>query len=60
VSVPTLGQLIQAQDPRHIPSLLSLDQSLLIVWPQVVVIVALTVVFFAAAYVAFMRQEIRA
>jgi ABC-2 type transport system permease protein len=60
VSVLTLGQILQAQDPRRIPSLLSLDQSLLIVWPQVVVLVALTVIIFALAYIAFMRQEVRA
>jgi ABC-2 type transport system permease protein len=33
---------------------------LLLVWPQIVALLALTVVVFAAAYVAFMRQEIRA
>jgi ABC-2 type transport system permease protein len=60
VSVLTLGQILQAQDPRRIPSLLSLDQSLLIVWPQVVVVIALTVIIFALAYIAFMRQEVRA
>ncbi|WP_338131279.1 hypothetical protein [Cohnella rhizosphaerae] len=38
---------------------LSFGQSLLLVWPQVVAIVAETTVSFAAAYVAFMRQEIR-
>ena len=38
---------------------LSFGQSLLLVWPQVVAIVAETAVSFAASYVAFMRQEIR-
>lgn len=38
---------------------LSFGQSLLLVWPQVVAIIAETTVSFAAAYVAFMRQEIR-
>jgi ABC-2 type transport system permease protein len=58
-SVPaTLGQLSQAQ--QQIPTLLSLDQSLLLVWPHVVALVALTVVCFAIAYVRFMRQEVRA
>jgi len=61
ISVPaTIGQLTQMNDQRRIPTLLSLDQSLLLVWPQVVAIVALTVVVFALAYVAFMRQEVRA
>ncbi len=59
VSTPTtLGQLQQAQ--QQIPTLLSLDQSLLLVWPHVVALVAMTVALFAAAYVAFMRQEVRA
>lgn len=44
---------------QQIPSLLSLDQSILLVWPQVVAIVALTVVTFALAYVQFLRQEVR-
>ena len=56
----TIGQLIQATDQRRIPSLLSIDQSLLLIWPQVVAIIAATVVLFALAYVAFMRQEVRA
>jgi len=59
VSTPsTLGQYFQAQ--QQIPTLLSLDQSLLLVWPQAVALVALIVVCFAAAYVLFMRQEVRA
>lgn len=38
---------------------LSLDQSLLIVWPQLTVLIALTAICFAISYVVFMRQEIR-
>ena len=38
---------------------LSLSQSLLQVWPQLVVIVALAIICFAASYIIFMRQEIR-
>ena len=59
VSTPaTLGSYEQAQ--QRIPSLLSLDQSFILVWPQVVALVALTVLCFALAYVMFMRQEVRA
>ena len=59
VSTPaTIGQLQQYQ--QQIPTLLSLQQSLLLVWPHVVILVALTAVCFAIAYVRFMRQEIRA
>jgi ABC-2 type transport system permease protein len=41
-------------------SALSLEQSLLLAWPQAVGLVALTVISFAAAYMLFMRQEVRA
>ena len=59
VSTPaTIAGYAQAQ--QRIPSLLSLDQSFILVWPQVVALVALTVACFAAAYVLFMRQEVRA
>jgi ABC-2 type transport system permease protein len=57
----TIEEIIQANDQRrYIGSKLSIEQSLLLVWPQVVGLVALTTVMFAAAYVVFMRQEIRA
>ena len=59
-SVRTTGVLVSTQVDRAVPSILSFDQSLLVVWPQVVAIVALTAVCFALAYVAFMRQEVRA
>ncbi len=39
---------------------LSLGQSLLVGWPQLVGLVALTSVCFAVAYLVFMRREIRA
>lgn len=59
VSTPaTIGGYEQAQ--QRIPSLLSLDQSFILVWPQVVALVAMMVACFAVAYVAFMRQEVRA
>ena len=38
---------------------LSLDQSLLIVWPQITALICLTVICFAVSYIVFMRQEIR-
>jgi ABC-2 type transport system permease protein len=59
VSTPaTIAGYEQAQ--QRIPSLLSLDQSFILVWPQVVALVAMTVACFALAYVMFMRQEVRA
>jgi ABC-2 type transport system permease protein len=56
----SLDSLVPEQVDRAIPSVLSLTQSLLIVWVQVVAIVGLTVVSFALAYILFMRQEVRA
>lgn len=43
-----------------LPSTLPLDQSLILAWWQLVALVAGTVVLFVGAYVAFMRQEVRA
>jgi ABC-2 type transport system permease protein len=53
-----LGQAISTQEAM--PSLLTLDQSILVVWPQIVLLVALTTAMFALAYVLFLRQEVRA
>ncbi len=57
VGVPGIAELTQLS--QQIPTQLSLDQSLLLAWPQVVILVALTVICFAAAYVVFLRQEMR-
>ena len=38
---------------------LSLDQSLLLIWPQITVLIGITAICFAVSYVVFMRQEIR-
>jgi ABC-2 type transport system permease protein len=48
------------QADRAILSNLTLTQSLSVVWPQVVGLVALTAALFGVAYVSFMRQEVRA
>jgi ABC-2 type transport system permease protein len=58
VTIPGLAQLIQLS--QQVPTQLSLDQSLLVAWPQIVILVALTVVCFVLAYVGFLRQEVRA
>jgi len=52
------AQAIASQE--QLPTLLTLDQSILLVWPQIVLLVALTVAMFALAYVLFLRQEVRA
>ncbi len=54
----TIDQYTQAS--QQVSSVLSINQSLLLVWPQIVVMIAVAVACFAAAYVAFMRQEVRA
>lgn len=58
ISVPSLGQVIQLN--QQIPTQLSLQQSLLVAWPQIVLLVAITVALFVGAYMAFLRQEVRA
>ena len=62
-AIRTVGVLLPSQQDQlssAAPSFLSLDQSLLVVWPQAVALIALTVVCFAVGYVLFMRQEVRA
>lgn len=58
--VRSLDVLTVEQLDRAVSSELDYLQSLLVVWPQTTALVALTVVLFTAAYVVFMRQEIRA
>ncbi len=59
-TVRTVGIVFAEQVDRAVASTLSLDQSLLVVWPQVTGLLAGCVVLFTVAYVAFLRQEIRA
>lgn len=58
--VRSVGLVTLEQLDRAVVSRLGIGQSLLLVWPQLVGMVAVTVVVFAAAYVRFMRQEVRA
>jgi ABC-2 type transport system permease protein len=39
---------------------LPLDQSLLLIWPHITGLIAVTLIIFAASYVKFMKQEIKA
>ena len=59
-TVTPIDLLTPAQRSGAIGGLVSIDQSLLIIWPQFVGLIALTAGSFAIAYVAFMRQEVRA
>jgi len=63
--LPELGSLnpaimlISTISAGRIFASLSFSQSLLLVWPQLVSMIALAIVCFAASYIKFMRQEIR-
>ena len=60
-SVQTVGIILPSQQSSAaLPSILPVEQSLLLGWPQGVALVALTVLCFGLGYVAFMRQEVRA
>jgi ABC-2 type transport system permease protein len=55
------SELYSAQAQQQMSdTLLSIDQSLLLIWPQLVILFALTIGCFALAYARFMRQEVRA
>ncbi|NLP36356.1 MAG: ABC transporter permease [Firmicutes bacterium] len=59
-SVRALGFVMLDQLYGAIDAPLSFGQSLLLIWPHLVSLIAATLICFAAAYFAFMRQEIRA
>ena len=57
----TLGPMLPSQMRGQIPGApLPLDQSLLLIWPQVTGLIAAMIVLFAAAYIIFQREEVRA
>lgn len=58
--VRATGIVTVEQVDRAIVSELDLTQSLLVVWPQLALLLAMTALMFALAYVLFMRQEVRA
>lgn len=55
----TLGPITMEQASGAIPSPLAINESLMIVWPQFIGILAMSTVCFLIAYTIFMRQEIR-
>jgi len=59
-SVRVFGFVLPAQVKGLIPNPLSLGQSIMVIWPQFVGLIALMVICFAISYIIFMRQEIRA
>ena len=56
----TTGLVTIDQVDRVMTSTLSLRQSLVVVWPQMVALLAMTVALFAIAFILFMRQDVRA
>jgi len=58
-SVRSLGPLTIEQIYGAIPSPLPLGQSLLLIWPHTIGLIAGTALCFGLSYVLFMRQEIR-
>ncbi len=59
-SVRTLGPVMMSEVVGMVPGPLPLSQSLLVVWPQFVGLISMTLACFGISYYRFMRQEIRA
>ncbi len=59
-SIRTLGPVMLTEVIGMVPGPLPLAQSLMVVWPQLVGLIALTLICFGISYARFMRQEIRA
>jgi ABC-2 type transport system permease protein len=59
-SASTTLMLLNIYAGGMVPTPLSLGQSLLLVWPQLTSLIALTALCFAGSYMRFMREEIRA
>lgn len=58
--VRTLGLVMVSEVIGMVPGALPLGQSLMVVWPQLVGLIAMTLICFAISYARFIRQEIRA
>ena len=58
-SVRSFGPLTMEQVQGAIPGPLPLGQSLLVVWPQVTGLIAVTIICFLISYLLFMKREIR-
>jgi ABC-2 type transport system permease protein len=59
-SLRSVDLVTDTQADQAVPGALSFRTSFTIVWAQLATLVALIVVLFAAAYIIFLRQEIRA
>lgn len=59
-TVRTLGPVTVEQLIGALQGTLPFGQSLMLVWPQVVTLLAMAALCFAASYISFMKREIRA
>lgn len=55
----TSGLVLLSEAQGMVPGALSLNQSLLLVWPDITATIALTTICFGVAYYTFLRQEVR-
>jgi ABC-2 type transport system permease protein len=60
VTTVSYSDIYGGKEPPLLTTQLGFDQSLLLVWPHLVILFALTIGCFALAYARFMRQEVRA
>lgn len=58
-TVRSIGPLTMEQLDGAIPGALPIGQSMVIVWPQLTGLIALTLLCFILSYLSFMRREIR-
>lgn len=58
-SVRSLGSLTTQQIQGAIPGPIPVGQSIMLVWPQLIGLIALTVLCFVLSYISFMKKEIR-
>jgi ABC-2 type transport system permease protein len=59
-NVRTFGLVLSTDVPGIMPeNPLPLGQSIMLIWPYLTALVALTIICFAISYVIFMRQEVR-
>ncbi len=59
-TIRSLGPVFVRETVRLVPNPLSLGQSLVLVWPQLTSLLALTALCFGLSYITFMRREVRA
>ncbi len=58
-SIRSLSPLLITQVEKMLPTPLPFEQSLLLIWPHLTSLIALSSLCFAVSYIKFMREEIR-